>query len=686
VAYNPHLTPHTAGDLDPEAIAVRVFAESRRGYEPTEVQAYLQVVAEEFRSAHQREHELRLHIADLERQLYDTEERAMAAEARAHETATAAPVPAVGSSTGTANLSLLDETQLTVLVGEETAKVLGAARGAASEIRANAERTAAEMHRKAAAAAEQVAARAEAAIEEREREADAEAVRRLDETDAAIGLAQAEATDQLARLRSEADSVAAATVADARQHLDEARSDASRLLDQAHHEAEQRRAQADADAAEVVTRAHDTGRQLVGEAQQMRARLLEDLLRRRKLLRRQVEQLHAGRERFLAAFDVARDAMAGIDDELARSLPEARAAAEHAGRRADETPDGPTAELEAMIEAGRPDGSVGAPVDGPGGEGAEPAASVFTRLRGDRPEPDPAPETSDDPGRRPVPHLVVVPPPAPTADEPVVEAPIAEATSGGDAPVDPARAEPALIDAGPEPDQLDELVVDDPADPVLDGPEPDIDPLLTRDALLDELTRPVVRLMKRALTDEQNDVLDAVRRRRPLPSLDELLSPYAEHERRYAEATVTGLAKAAAAGRELPGVLRDPTDSSTGGSAAKATDLASVTDLAATLAVDVVGSLRVTLDECLSGADLLRATSTGRSPGARGPTKAAVTAQADEIADQVRLAYREARNRRVDAAATIAVSASFARGVQAAEPGELTERLLDGLPTPQLAD
>jgi cell division septum initiation protein DivIVA len=662
VVYNPHPVPH-AGELDPDAIAARVFAESRRGgYEPTEVQAYLQVLAEEFRSMRQREHELRLQIADLERQLSDTEERASAAEGRSRSG---------GASAYVSSLHDLDEVELTILVGEETAKVLGAARNAASEIRANAERTAAEMHRKATEAADHVAARAEVDIQQRAADAEASLARRLDEAEAAIGAAHAEAAEQRERARLEAERSAEALVADAHQRVAEAETTAAQLVEQARTEAGAQRARAEADATEIVERANVSGRQIMDEVHELRARMLEDLLRRRKLLRRQVEQLHAGRERFLTAFDAARDAMATIDDELTRALPEARAAAEAAGQRADDHPDAPTAELESLVRPVRvadDDHPVGraADRDDEPGDGASdvPSTSVFSRLRAeggaassdlssadaahDEPDGD-DPDDSDDP------------------DEPVA----------ADHPVEPTvRPVPHLV-----------VVPGHRGEPEPDAPGDDdaIDVLGSRDTLLDELTRPVVRRMKRSLTDEQNEVLDAVRRRRPLPSLDELLAPVAEHERRYAETALPGLTKSAAAGHEFPAVyaeeLRGPrdTDPSTESPAERSSEVPSVRDVAAALAVDVVGGLRARLEGCLSGADLLRVDPKARPVGTKGPTKAAITAQADAVAEQVRLAYREVRTHRVDRAVTAAVQASFLRGLDDAEPADVARQLRTGL-------
>src|SRR3954447_2083332 len=69
---------------------------------------------------------------------------------------------------------------------------------------------------------------------------------------------------------------------------------------------------------------------MVGEAQKVRQRMLDDLSRRRKLLRQQIEQLQAGRDRLLAAYDVVRETLDVATEELHIALPEAKLAAETA--------------------------------------------------------------------------------------------------------------------------------------------------------------------------------------------------------------------------------------------------------------------------------------------------------------------------------------------------------------------
>ena len=286
VAYNPHLSSNAPGDLDPDAVASREFAEARRGYEPTEVQAYLQVMAEEVRAGRQREHELRLQIADLERQLLDTEERAAAAESRtrAAESSYAARRLAADPRGGPAHgsglsLQALDEVQLTILVGEETAKVLAAARNAASEIRANAERTAAEMHRKATASADEVVARGRRrarAAGPRGRGRAGPAARR-DRRRHRPG-ARPRPPSSATGSQAEADAAAAACSPTPSGASTTPGPTPSGWSSRPSSDAGEQRARAEADGAEsIVAQAHETGRQLVAEAQAIRTRMLEDL-------------------------------------------------------------------------------------------------------------------------------------------------------------------------------------------------------------------------------------------------------------------------------------------------------------------------------------------------------------------------------------------------------------------------
>ena len=118
-----------------------------------------------------------------------------------------------------------------------------------------------------------------------------------------------------------------------------------------------------ADAEELTERARTEGRVMVEEAQQLRARVLADLSRRRKVLHAQIEQLRAGRERLAETITDVRRSVDAIAEDLFNAENDARLAAEVAGREAANRPDeGTPEELAAALlaeEAGRRRGAVG---------------------------------------------------------------------------------------------------------------------------------------------------------------------------------------------------------------------------------------------------------------------------------------------------------------------------------------
>ena len=73
---------------------------------------------------------------------------------------------------------------------------------------------------------------------------------------------------------------------------------------------------------------------MVDEAQGLRARVLADLSRRRKVLHAQIEQLRAGRERLTETVQDVRRSIDTIAEELFAAEDNARLAAEAAGRQA----------------------------------------------------------------------------------------------------------------------------------------------------------------------------------------------------------------------------------------------------------------------------------------------------------------------------------------------------------------
>src|SRR5437660_733002 len=102
--------------VGPEEVARRGFNTVFRGFDPAEVRAFLQKVADELTAARERERQLLRRVEDAER-----------------------PGPA----------QPLDEATLTAALGEETARVLRTAREAAADISGKAEQKVARLVREA---------------------------------------------------------------------------------------------------------------------------------------------------------------------------------------------------------------------------------------------------------------------------------------------------------------------------------------------------------------------------------------------------------------------------------------------------------------------------------------------------------------------------------------------------------
>jgi DivIVA domain-containing protein len=253
-------------DLSADGIARRTFSTSFRGFDQLEVRGFLNAVAGELRSLVDRQGQLRQELEETRARL------AAAEEADIH--------------------------RLTTVLGEETARVLEAARDAAAQMRARAEESAAALLQEASEEAARVRAEADAVLTRRTEEADAEA----------------------ARIRAAAEEIRAAAAAAADGEVEVAR---------------------------------QRGREMVAEAQLVRERVLRDLARRRKLARQQLEQLRAGRDRLLEAYRVVRRTLDEATGELSVAMTEAKAAAESAGRRAAEAEEPGPEELEAELAAVR---------------------------------------------------------------------------------------------------------------------------------------------------------------------------------------------------------------------------------------------------------------------------------------------------------------------------------------------
>ena len=196
----------------PTAVAGATFPSSRRGFDQNEVRDFLRMVSAEISRQQER-------ITFLERELLNSQQA------------------------GTAPQVELNEETITELLGEETARIVQAAREAAGKIKVRSEETATRLVR--------------------------------------------EATDEAARVREDAELEAARVRQDAAS-----------------------------DAEAEVLMAKQQGRDMVNEARAYRERVLADVARRRELAREQIEDLMHGRDRIVQVFDRARIATEDVLREL----------------------------------------------------------------------------------------------------------------------------------------------------------------------------------------------------------------------------------------------------------------------------------------------------------------------------------------------------------------------------------
>jgi DivIVA domain-containing protein len=155
----------------------------------------------------------------------------------------------------------------------------------------------------------------------------------------------------------------------------------------------------------------------------------------------------------------------------------------------------------------------------------------------------------------------------------------------------------------PEPEVTDDVDVEDT-------------PFAARDAALTPLIVAAGRKLKRVLADEQNEVLDALRRNEPVGDIDALVSAAGEQAARYADAITVELIAAVEAGVASVGVEREVDVGPDG-------PLAAVRDQ---LADDVVTPLRERLDRSVADGEQVN----------------------EAIAKQARGVYREWKTQRID--------------------------------------
>jgi DivIVA domain-containing protein len=376
-----------------------------------------------------------------------------------------------------------------------------------------------------------------------------------------VARAEADATRVRADAQEAAEQLQRHTEQSAHDRRAEVDAVVSELQRRANEEATARVESAKLEAEALVSQTRAECRNMVLEAQELRTRVLTDLARRRRVLHSQIEQLRAGRERLAETIGDVRHAVDDIAENLFRAEDEARLAAEAAGRNAvqEELPD--VATLETPTETGAPIGDATAPeADEP--DTRQSVEELFARLRAEASVLAPSDDTA----------VAVA----------IIEVPdeTGEGSGAGPASADrPARADPSEGPvAGAETPTAEMSVVG--SDPT-DEPGHERDPIVVRrDEVLTPLVATLARRLKRALQDDQNDILDRLRAKggwapRVLPS-------ESDHSERYVRAAADQLLEAARAGATFAG--------------GKADEAPGVDDVAAALASDIVAPLRRRLE------------------------------------------------------------------------------------------
>lgn len=558
----------------PTAVAGATFPSSRRGFDQNEVRDFLRMVSAEISRQQER-------ITFLERELLNSQQA------------------------GSAPQIELNEETITELLGEETARIVQAAREAAGKIKVRSEETATRLVR--------------------------------------------EATDEAARVREDAELEAARVRQDAAS-----------------------------DAEAEILMAKQQGRDMVNEARAYRERVLADVARRRELAREQIEDLMHGRDRIVQVFDRARIATEDVLHEL-DDVAEEPSEFVNLAPTTGPIPIIVQADEIEVREAMRP---------------AVSSAPVFAPYDQDEDVAVMAEEVVIDRSAL-IEDVVVIEKPVDEDETPiapvvelVVEAPVSNVVSLF------ARQEVQVVDMNDE--DLDDDVNDPPlvivepkarmavppaddifaklrrsgadsvakevastqvkkAEPKKKTPEKVVDkvvapvreeiaaptPFERRDEALAPVIAAMSRRFKRALADEQNEVLDILRGKLPVKTLDAIVGPKVDHSERLIEALEASLKAAASAGAQS---LSDASDKEV--QKMVATQMAAINEY-------VIATVVVPLRERLS----------------RGISQA--SGDNAELTSLVRLVYREWKNQHVDSQVDNIAQTSFGRGAFAAlTPGE----------------
>jgi len=458
-----------------------------------------------------------------------------------------------------------------------------------------------------------------------------------------------QARESAVELRAKAEDHARRVVREAQENARELRTSTQKAVETKTREAEEA----------ARARAKD----IVGEARTVRERVLTDLTERRQELERQINELRSGRGRLVETYQVVERALMQATRLMAEeppppsptptaSAPDADAptapssvpadapppaapapeppaterpateppateppATEPEATQSDASTARPTADTESTTDATEPN---------PAAESRD-VGALFQQLRSEQAEPPAATEQAE----------------ATPGDEPPAEAEPATAAAVVVERVEVVEVVEVAVDAestGDDGGDHGEDAADD--EPALEG---DAALLHARDEVLAPVATDLSRRAKRAVQDEQNDVLDGLRRQRGKIDAGKVLPAADEQVARWAHVLQPAVDRAYAAGASSAAGDGE----ATGNSKNEAAPGALLTELAN----GTVAPLRTRLEDSLAAVD------------ARNPADTEIA-----IAQGLGARYREWRTQDLDAVLGDALAAAFARGVYDAAP------------------
>jgi DivIVA domain-containing protein len=405
-----------------------------------------------------------------------------------------------------------------------------------------------------------------------------------------------QARESALELRGKAEDHARRVVREAQESARELRTSAQQVLDIKTREAED------------VARARAS--EIVGEARTVRDRILQELSERRTELERQVGELRGSRGRLVEMYQ----AVEGVLSQATRVISE-----EHVPTAKPPAPPTPPEVRSEGDSDSAQDG--GADTDALADRDAEPTGAA------PRDQPDEA-----------------------EAESPDVDALFEKLRSEREpAAADAAPAADAAASAAPKATEtpVDEGGSDAEGGEAADGDEgeapldPDRAAVQARDRALDEIGDELMRKAKRAVQDEQNDMLDGLRRQRGKIDTGKVLPGVDDQVTRWAQVLQPGVERAYGLGAA----------STAGVAGSKGADTAPPRALAADLARAAVTPLRERVAASLADID--------------EPTPADTELA---IAQRLGARYREWRGEELEAVVADALTAAHARGVYEAVP------------------